>query len=237
MKTESLTNLITQHDDPVIIWSVALFLLLGGTLLVWPKLRRWYLERQLQKKIRAVAVDSLHQVVIPDGLDGAVYLENLLLTPDGLMVMPVHRYQGIVFAADGIDNWTQVIGKRTYKFANPLPQLEGEVLSLKNYAADIPAQGRVVFTRGVEFPKGRPEKLISVAELEELAEQNRQRDVTPAYWQAWESLKRQVQTAEISELRSLYAIEKEAAFNGRTGLGIVMLLLAGAWLGWHYLPV
>ncbi|MDY6979022.1 MAG: nuclease-related domain-containing protein [Pseudomonadota bacterium] len=237
MTIDSLINLLIQYSEDLITWGIALLLLLGAILLAWPRLCRSYRDRQLQKKIQAVAADALHQVVIPDGMDGAVYLENLLLTPDGLLVLPVHRYQGVVFAADGIDNWTQVLGKRTYKFANPLPQLEAEVLAVSDYASGIPVAGQVVFTRGVEFPKGRPGKLISVAELEKMGEDNRLREVPSAYWQAWEALKKQVQTPEVSRLRQLYAVEKETTFNGRSIMAGVMFLAAGAWLGWRYLLV
>lgn len=236
MKIETLTNLLAQQAEPLTTWGIFLFLLVAGGLFIRSRLCRWYLDWQLKRKIRAVAADALHQVVIPDGMDGAVYLENLLLTADGLLVLPVHRYQGVVFAAEGIDNWTQVLGKRTYKFANPLPQLEAEVLALRSYAADLPVEGRVVFTPGVEFPKGRPEKLVSVEELEEMARRNRQREVSADYRKAWEALKQQVRTPEISELRALYAIEKEPAFNGRSLLGVLLLLLSVAWLGWRYLP-
>ncbi|MDZ7804105.1 nuclease-related domain-containing protein [Thiohalophilus sp.] len=237
MTIDSLINLLVEYSDNLITWGIALLLLLAAMVLAWPRLYSGYLDRQLHKKIQAVAAEALHQVVIPDGMDGAVYLENLLLTPDGLLVLPVHRYKGVVFAADGIDNWTQVLGKRTYKFGNPLPQLESEVLAVKDYAAGIPVKGRVVFTKGVEFPKGRPEKLISVAELEKLGEDNRQREVPAAYWQAWGALKQRVQTPEVSKLRQLYAVEKETAFNGRSVMAGVMFLAAGAWLGWRYLLV
>ncbi|MDR9436472.1 MAG: NERD domain-containing protein [Thiohalophilus sp.] len=237
MTIDSLINLLIQYSEDLITWGITLLLLLGAILLAWPRLCRSYRDRQLQKKIQAVAADALHQVVIPDGMDGAVYLENLLLTPDGLLLLPVHRYQGVVFAADGIDNWTQVLGKRTYKFGNPLPQLESEILAVRYYASGIPVDGRVVFTKGVEFPKGRPGKLISVAELEKMGEDNRLREVPSAYWQAWEALKQKVQTPEVSKLRELYAIEKETTFNGRSIMAGVMFLVAGAWLGWRYLLV
>lgn len=235
MNTDNLLNLLSLHADNLLTWGIALLLLVAGLILLWPGLCRWFRDRKLQKKIHAVAADTLHQVVIPDGMDGAVYLENLLLTPDGLLVLPIHRYQGVVFAADGIDNWTQVLGKRTYKFPNPLPQLESEVLAVKDYAHPVPVQGRVVFTHGVEFPKGRPQKLISEQELDALAEQNRDRDIPGTYRQTWETLKQRVQTPEVSQLRQLYSIEKESTFRGRSLSGLLLLVLAVVWVGWRYL--
>ncbi|MFP4609523.1 MAG: nuclease-related domain-containing protein [Thiohalophilus sp.] len=235
MQIDTLTSLLTQDNELLIVWALALALILAGFLLIWPALRRGFRDRRLKKKIRAVGADVLHQVVISDGLDGAVYLENLLLTPDGLLVLPVHRYQGVVFAADGIDNWTQVLGKRTYKFPNPLPQLQSEVLAVKSYAAQTPVEGRVVFTPGVEFPRGRPDKLLSMDELDALAEQNRTREVPPAYRQSWESLKRQVGTPEVSRLREEYAIEKDPVFTARVLAGGLMLLAGAVWLAAYYL--
>lgn len=235
MQIDTLTSLLTQDNGPWIVWGIALVLFLAGVFLSWPTLRRGYRDRRLQKKIRAVGADVLHQVVISDGMDGVVYLENLLLTPDGLLVLPVHRYQGVVFAADGIDNWTQVLGKRTYKFSNPLPQLQSEIQAVKGYVAKMPVEGGVVFTPGVEFPKGRPDKLLSVEELDALGEQYRTREVPSAYWQAWESLKRQVLTPEMSQLRQEYAIEKDSALNVRMVVGLLVLLIAGVWLGAYYL--
>lgn len=236
MGTNNLTNFFVEHSESMTTWVVAALFLLVGIALLWPALRRGYQERSLRRRIRSAAADALHKVVIPDGMEGAVYLENLLLTPDGLLILPVHRYQGVVFAAEGIDNWTQVIGKRTYKFPNPLPQLESEVLALRDYAGKVPVDSRVIFTKGVEFPKGRPEKLISTAELEALAKQNRQRDIPTAYQQAWESLKRQIKTPEVSRLRELYSVEREPAMGGGGRVGLLMLILAAAWLAWRIWP-
>lgn len=234
MNSNILTNIINQHGDTITTWGIAFLLLLIALFFIWPAAKGWYLDLTLRQKINGLAAESLHQVVIPDGMDGVVYIENLLLTPAGLLILPVHRYQGVLFAADNIDNWTQVIGKRSYKFANPLPQLEADVLAAKNCVGDIPVQGQVLYTRGVEFPKGKPDQLISLSELESMRQQNGDKPVPAAYMQEWDELKQQLRSPDVVALREQYAIESESHFTTQTAIGLVLLLVSGVWLAWRY---
>lgn len=235
MNADTLINIFSRHADSLITWGLTLLLLLAALFLILPAIKGWYRELVLRQKINSLAAESLHQVVLPDGMEGAVYLENLLLTPDGLLVLAIHGYRGVLFAADNIDNWTQVIGKRSYKFPNPLTQLESDVLAVRACVNNIPVTGRVLFTSGVEFPKGKPEKLISLTELENMRQQNQDKPVPATYLQAWEELKHRIRTPEVLALRKLYAVDRESHFSSQTVAGTVMLLLAAAWIGWRYM--
>jgi len=225
---------MNQHGDTLTTLGIAFLLLLIAVFFIWPAVKGWYLDLTLHQKINGLAVETLHQVVIPDGMDGVVFIENLLLTPTGLLILPVHRYQGVLFAADNIDNWTQVIGKRSYKFANPLPQLEADVLAAKNCVGDIPVRGQVLFTKGVEFPKGKPDQLISLADLESVRHQYRDKPIPAAYMQAWDELKRQLRSPDVVALRNQYAIENESHFTTQTAIGLALFLASGLWLAWRY---
>lgn len=233
MNTNSINPLLNNYADTLLTWGVAAVLLLLGAALAWTSLRNSYAEFSLRRKIRNVAVDVLHQVVVTDGLDGAVFVDNLLLTPQGILVLPVHRYRGALFAADNIDNWTQVVGKRSYKFANPLRQLEADVIAIKTHVPDVPVEGRVLYTKGVEFPKGKPEQLVSVKDLMQLKATGVTHGIPNHYLQAWDNLRQLVRSPEMLQLRKTYAVEETTQFSAQSGIGLLLLVTAGLWIIWR----
>jgi hypothetical protein len=51
---------------------------------------------------------------------------------------------------------------------NPLPMLYDRVAVLRQFAGDdVPVEGRIVFSMRGEFPKGRPESVIRLDELQD----------------------------------------------------------------------
>ncbi|WP_126456472.1 nuclease-related domain-containing protein [Sulfuriflexus mobilis] len=130
-------------------------------------LRRSQHARQIHKLIRDLSRDSLADILVPDSVDGEVWIDYLLLTDGGLLVLDIRDYTGNLFGGESINEWTQLIGVKSHKFNNPLLELPARIQAVQALAGDIPVTGQVVFTRRGHFPKGLPEGVCMVDEVYE----------------------------------------------------------------------
>ncbi|MFM7708972.1 MAG: nuclease-related domain-containing protein [Gammaproteobacteria bacterium] len=121
--------------------------------------RAWRARRERRARaalIASVSLDHARDVVVLDGNGGTLHLDYLLLTPRGLVVLEMRDAAGNVFGSDAMTEWTVMDGPRRYTFANPQASLYDRIAAVKAQADDIPVEGRVVFTRRANFPKGLP---------------------------------------------------------------------------------
>jgi hypothetical protein len=149
-------------------WYVgALVLLL--VLAVVPELIRRYRhdadERRIQKVFKDANATFRKDVAFPDGMEGYVFVDYLVLTPNGVVVMDMQDYNGFIFGAANIDHWTQMVRRRGYKFENPLHQNSWRVQVIKSLVKEAPVIGRVLFSSASQFPKGLPEGVSHVSTL------------------------------------------------------------------------
>lgn len=134
-----------------------------GALLIWRRRRR----SALADALTAIRIASKTDVSVPDGNGGLIHIEHLLFTAKGLLILDVKRVCGIVFASDGMHEWTVIDGQRRYTFRNPQPALLDRVAALRLIARDIPVNGYVVFSAAADFSKGRPTHIIMSDELKQ----------------------------------------------------------------------
>jgi hypothetical protein len=145
------------------VWLVAA-LAAGGAvgIGVWLWRRR---KPNLMAALKAVAIDSIHDIVLPDGMGGQIHVEYLLLTARGLLVIDVKRFEGIIFASDRMDDWTVISKEGRYTFPNPQGTLYDRVAAVKRLVRDVPVVGFVLFPAGADFSKGRPRDVLLPGEL------------------------------------------------------------------------
>lgn len=116
--------------------------------------------------IADVAVECMNDILIPDGDGGQIYVEHLLLTSRGVVVIDVKEYQGTVFASDKMSEWT-VIGKgRRFGFPNPQATLYDRVAAVRLLVRNVPVEGYILFRNDADFSKGRPKHVLLAKELE-----------------------------------------------------------------------
>ena len=145
----------------------------------------WRRRDPLRVALQSASQDHLSNFLIPDGLGGEIYIDHLLLTDDGLLLMDVVDVEGTIFAADNLEQWTAMTPQGRMTFENPLPGLYNREAAVKLLAPDVPVTSMIMFSRRVEFPKGRPDKVATMADLET-------RTVDPVaspYATRWEQLK------------------------------------------------
>ncbi len=190
----------TLQLDPLSLGVFPAICVLAGLLLIWQPFRRVRAYMRLQRVIRTLGVEWLRDVYVPATLDSHIYLEYLLLTPRGLLLLHVKPYYGNIFAGEQIEYWTQVIGHKSFKFINPLHQLQVDLGELHSLLPKIFLQGQVLFTAGSSFPKGKPENVLRIDEIKPLASDAAQ-TVPDDLAGAWQSLCEKAQPANQIRLR------------------------------------
>jgi hypothetical protein len=125
-------------------------------------------RRAIDNVISSVAFDELRNVLVPTGAGEQIHVNYLLLTQNGLLVIDLFDVSGMVFAGEKMEQWSVFGPKRHFTFKNPLPMLFDRVAAVQHVAGEsVPVTGRVVFSMRGEFPKGRPETVIRLDELQD----------------------------------------------------------------------
>jgi hypothetical protein len=146
---------------------LALVAMLTLAILLTRYLRRTQHTRQIKKLIRDLSRSELRHFLVPDAVDGEVWIDCLLLTDGGLLVLDIRDYTGNLFGGESINEWTQLIGVKSHKFSNPLLELPTRVQAVQALVGDVPVTGQVVFTHRGSFPKGQPDGVCMVDEVYE----------------------------------------------------------------------
>lgn len=179
------------------------WILLGGAVLVglgaWLAIRYWRrAHSDVLGALREVAVERLENVLVPDGMGGSIQIEQLVLTAQGILVVDVKRYEGVIFGSDRMNEWTVIARRRRFTFPNPQNTLYDRVAAVKQLVRDVPVVGYVLFPDAADFSKGRPRDVILP---QELSERHKKPDKSAterlglAFAQHWERVREAVEPA------------------------------------------
>ncbi|HUX72606.1 MAG TPA: nuclease-related domain-containing protein [Steroidobacteraceae bacterium] len=161
--------------------------------------RRRARRRALLSRLQRIALQAVHQVLVPDGMGGYIHVDHLLLTPRGVLILDTRRVAGVIFGGDQMSEWTVMARGRRYTFDNPQPALYDRIAAVKALVDDLPVQGLLVFSNLGKFAKGMPKGVIMLNSLEvEFAAVDRA-SVDPAaiaaYESAWHGLSAQLRAS------------------------------------------
>ncbi len=179
-------------QSPVIPWSIGVLLLL----LLW-LLYRFVRGRgsKLDQVLRDIAYERVHDLVIPNGDDGEILIDQLLLTSQGLLILEVKDVDGAVFGSDKMQDWTVISADRRYTFSNPQHGLYDRIAAVRYIVRQVPVAGRVLFLEGAEFNKGMPGLVATLDSLQhEFGEKNKKSasKTVEAFMPHWELISRRV---------------------------------------------
>jgi hypothetical protein len=172
--------------------SIVLGVLVAWGFILWRKRRE---KTLMEQTIDSIAYDVLRNVLIPNGMEGHLTLPYLLLTERGLLILDLLERPGAIFGGDQMVEWTAIGKKGRYTFRNPQHLLYDRIAALKFLAANTPVDGRIVFTKRSEFPKGRSTYSMRIDELTEefsIVDRNRG-NVVAAFADVWQHIKNTVQ--------------------------------------------
>lgn len=162
--------------------------------------RAWRKFYQSPRMVLArIGQRRLSDLVIPDGMDGEIHVDHLLLTPHGILVLELRNASGALFAGENMDEWRVIDQPRRYSFRNPLPGLEARVHAVETISGEVPVFGRVAIAGQVKFTGGRPPRVAMLAEVAEEFSPRRSRKekakIPDEYLQVWERLRQAVKPA------------------------------------------
>ena len=146
------------------VWLFSGFLLGLLLVLIWA-VRRRRSKIGLEELLEAIGMDRVSDVLVSDGMGGEIFIEHLVLTGKGLVVLDVKTITGTVFASDEIDEWTVITPTDRVSIQNPQRALQDRITALRSLERNVPVFGHVLFVEGGDFSKGRPKDVILADEL------------------------------------------------------------------------
>lgn len=149
-------------------------------------LYQWRWRRRLHR----LALDTCHDFVLPDGVDGYVHIDYALLRPEGIHVVDLLEGTGRLIAGDRLPEWSLTGKRRRFTFPNPLRLLERKLTAVRLLAGGAPVAGHVVLANGLVIPRAQPEQVVSMeAFVKRLPHPASDAAVAPATAEAWSRIK------------------------------------------------
>ena len=134
-------------------------------LLGWWLYRRSRDGNRLKRVLGEISHDRIDGLVIPNGDDGEIQIDHLLLTSQGLLIVDIKLATGTVFGGDKLKEWTVISEERRYTFSNPQEALYDRIAAVGHIVRQVPVAGRILFLDGAEFTKGTPSLVSSLDQL------------------------------------------------------------------------
>lgn len=145
-------------------------MLAGGAitvlLVIWLVIRRRAAGDRLTRILDEISYDRVDGILIPNGDEGVIQIDHLLLTARGLLIVDIKDVAGIVFGSDQMEQWTVISNKRRFTFTNPQPALYDRIAAVRQIVRQVPVEGRLVFLDEAEFTKGVPDYVAGLDELQ-----------------------------------------------------------------------
>ena len=174
-------------DQNVIIFFILLSIVLI-VLLNWKKTRRIWLEWRTRRCLDGIGIKQQRNVVCSDGIDGKYALDRLVMLPKAILLITFKPYSGNIYCSERISDWTQVIAQKSYKFENPLFELDNQLTALRSQMPKILFRGLLFFYHNAQFPKGHPDSILRPGNIPEEYLRENCAEPDQAIVEAWEVL-------------------------------------------------
>lgn len=149
------------QDRPWIILLSLLLVVLACMIWLWvahPQLR-------LRRRVSNLGVQFMRDVRVPDGVEGELHIDYLVLKPDAILVVDVKHYDGFIYGNEAQEQWTQVLKQRNYHFDNPLRHVDIQIMAIKSVVPDANVEGVVLFAGGGRFPRHKPRGVMTLQDI------------------------------------------------------------------------
>jgi hypothetical protein len=126
-------------------------------LLIWFLYRRSRRGDRMQQVLDEISFDRINDLLIPNGDEGEIQIDHLLLTSKGLLILDMKDAVGTVFGSDKMQDWTVISEQRRYTFPNPQAALYDRIAAVRHIVRQVPVAGRILFQDAADFTKGIPD--------------------------------------------------------------------------------
>ena len=149
-----------------LVWFVGftLVLVLFVSVLKSPRFKGAMGERRVKhalRKLQGRGYYLINNVTLPIAR-GTTQVDHVLFSRFGVFVIETKNMSGWIFGSPNQPMWTQMIGRRKYRFQNPLRQNYAHVKTIEKLL-DIPAStihGLVAFTGEAQAKTAMPEDVV-----------------------------------------------------------------------------
>lgn len=168
-----------------------------------PAVKGWFGERLVrsaaQLRLPEDTYHPLHDVTLPTA-DGSTQIDHVFVSRYGVFVVETKNYKGWIYGRADERQWTQKLGRRSYRFQNPLRQNYKHVKSLQELLGlpDEAIHSVVTFVGDCRFKTEMPanvvrdggfvtyirrftEPVLSVQEVAQVLERIERARLTPGY--------------------------------------------------------
>ena len=148
-------------QSPAVAISIAAVAVLSILLINRRRILLRFRDWRIQRCLNRIGREQIRNLVCADGLDGYYSIDRLALANDAILLISYKPYGGNIYCAERISEWTQVIGQKSFKFENPLFELENQLTALGLLVGNAPLRGFLFFNYSAEFPKGHPDSVLT----------------------------------------------------------------------------
>jgi hypothetical protein len=153
------------------------------------KLRFAVMSWRKHRLLNSIGIQQERNLIYSDKLDGNFKVDRLILLKDSILLVSLKQYSGNIYCSEKIAEWTQVIDKKSYKFHNPLFELENQTTALQMIVPGITIKGALFFDQTATFPKGHPANVLQQGTIpEDFLIQFEAADAAYPVLKAWETL-------------------------------------------------
>ena len=184
-------------------WLIALGVAVVAGLWIW--YRRYGDSNRLRKVLTEISHDRIDGLLIPNGDEGEIQIDHLLLTSQGLLIVDIKDAVGTVFGSDKMQEWTVISDARRYTFPNPQAALYDRIAAVRHIVRQVPVAGRILFLDGADFTKGIPGMVSNLDELlEEFGESDKAvaKVKVDAFKPHWDLIRKAALGAQVREIVS-----------------------------------
>ncbi len=152
------------------------------------KIKRGWLNIKTGYRLKHLGFKQVANFRCPDGMDHHFVIDRLILCRDGITLLMYKKFPGKIYCAEEIDDWTQMLEQQSYRFKNPLYDLDQQVKTVSACVPGVPVNGLLFFDHLAEFPKGHPDSVIYLKNIPEGLKPAKGEEVDGPVISAWENL-------------------------------------------------
>lgn len=175
-----LTTLELYSRELLAITILVLIVAITGIIWFNQPLRRE--RRNIKRAIRRLGAKVLSDVKLPDGVDGEIFIDYLVLTPEDIKVVTLKRYPGLIYGGEQLQDWTQVVNNRNHNFPNPLYEMKLKIMAVKAIVPNVPVNGLTLFCDDSRFPTNKPAGVFNLCDIDSKSEK---KPIPPELLSGW----------------------------------------------------